>query len=190
MGLAPGEVFVQRNVGNQALHNDMNSQSCIEYAVKTLKVKTILVCGHYNCGAVRAALQLPSRTPGLVNCWISDIREARNQAASELEALDTEDAVARLCELNVLRQVRGVGGRWGVKGAQHTPCREGRGAPCREGRRGGGASSQRRGWPASRAADAAAAGRPPARPLQVFHVCTSPVVQSAWAEGAELQVVG
>ncbi|GBF97427.1 carbonic anhydrase [Raphidocelis subcapitata] len=128
MGLSPGEVFVQRNVGNQAGHTDMNLMACLEYAVKTLKVKTVIVCGHYNCGAVRAALELPSRTPGLVNCWISDIREARNQAAAELEALGPDDAVARLCELNVLRQV--------------------------------------------------------------FHVCTSPVVQSAWAEGTELHIWG
>lgn len=128
LGLAPGEIFVQRNVGNQALHTDMNLMSCLEYAVKSLKVKTIMVCGHYNCGAVKAALELPSRTPGLVNCWISDIREARNQAARELASLDPAERVSRLCELNVLRQV--------------------------------------------------------------FHICTSPVVQSAWADGQELHVWG
>ncbi|GBG00254.1 carbonic anhydrase [Raphidocelis subcapitata] len=128
MGLAPGEVFVQRNVGNQAGHTDMNVMACIEYAVKSLGVKTILVCGHYNCGAVRAALTMPARTPGVVNCWISDIREARNQAAAELAELDEDAAVSRLCELNVMRQV--------------------------------------------------------------FNVCTSPVVQEAWADGKELHVQG
>eukprot|EP00879_Flechtneria_rotunda_P033498 GHRR01037110.1.p1 GENE.GHRR01037110.1~~GHRR01037110.1.p1 ORF type:complete len:273 (+),score=102.38 GHRR01037110.1:180-998(+) len=70
-----------------------------------LQVKTIILCGHYNCGAVKAALQLPHTTPGLVNCWISDIRECRNQAEAELRGLDPEQQLARLCELNVLRQV-------------------------------------------------------------------------------------
>lgn len=105
LGLAPGEIFVQRNVGNQAMHTDMNLMSCLEYAVNVLKVKTVILCGHYGCGAVRAALELPHATPGLVNCWISDIRECRNQAGAELRGLDPEQALARLCELNVLRQV-------------------------------------------------------------------------------------
>eukprot|EP00775_Hariotina_reticulata_P003943 gene3943-4197_t len=104
LGLQPGEVFVQRNVGNQAMHTDMNLMSCLEYAVKSLKVKTIILCGHYNCGAVKAALQLPHTTPSLVNCWISDIRDCRNQAEQELQQLDAEQQLARLCELNVLRQ--------------------------------------------------------------------------------------
>ncbi|KAF6266235.1 carbonic anhydrase [Scenedesmus sp. NREL 46B-D3] len=105
LGMAPGEIFVQRNVGNQAMHTDLNLMACLEYAVKSLKVKTIILCGHYNCGAVKAALQLPHTTPGLVNCWISDIRECRNQAEAELRGLQPEQQLARLCELNVLRQV-------------------------------------------------------------------------------------
>eukprot|EP00879_Flechtneria_rotunda_P012258 GHRR01012804.1.p1 GENE.GHRR01012804.1~~GHRR01012804.1.p1 ORF type:complete len:125 (+),score=21.61 GHRR01012804.1:180-554(+) len=60
-----------------------------------LQVKTIILCGHYNCGAVKAALQLPHTTPGLVNCWISDIRECRNQAEAELRGLDPEQQLAR-----------------------------------------------------------------------------------------------
>jgi carbonic anhydrase len=59
------------------------------------QVKTIILCGHYNCGAVRAALQLPHCTPGLVNCWISDIRECRNQAEKELIDLDPEQQLAK-----------------------------------------------------------------------------------------------
>lgn len=105
MGLAPGEVFTQRNVGNQATHSDMNAMSCLEYAVTELKVKSIITCGHYGCGAVKAALRLPSKTQGLVNCWISDIRECRNQHFKELKALgSTEEQVNKLCELNVIRQ--------------------------------------------------------------------------------------
>ncbi|KAF8057869.1 can [Scenedesmus sp. PABB004] len=119
LDMSPGEIFVQRNVGNQAMHTDMNLMSCLEYAVKALKVKTIILCGHYNCGAVKAALQLPHATPGLVNCWISDIRECRNQAEDELRGLDPEQQLARLCELNVLRQLFHVAtspvvaGAWG-----------------------------------------------------------------------------
>ncbi|PNW79196.1 hypothetical protein CHLRE_09g405750v5 [Chlamydomonas reinhardtii] len=105
LGLQPGEVFVQRNVGNQATHTDLNVMSCLEYSVKELKVKNVIVCGHYGCGAVKAALKLPSKTTNLVNCWISDIRECRNQHRAELMQLDDHQAqVDRLCELNVLRQ--------------------------------------------------------------------------------------
>ncbi len=68
---------MQRNVGNQASHTDLNVMSCLEYAVSVLKVKAVILCGHYGCGAVKAALKLPSKTSGLVNCWISDIRECR-----------------------------------------------------------------------------------------------------------------
>ncbi|KAG2438275.1 hypothetical protein HYH02_010973 [Chlamydomonas schloesseri] len=105
LGLQPGEVFVQRNVGNQATHTDLNCMSCLEYSVKELQVKNVIVCGHYGCGAVKAALKLPSKTTNLVNCWISDIRECRNQHRAELMGLEGLEAqVDRLCELNVLRQ--------------------------------------------------------------------------------------
>ncbi|KAG2500833.1 hypothetical protein HYH03_001595 [Edaphochlamys debaryana] len=105
LGLAPGEVFVQRNVGNQATHTDLNCMSCLEYAVKELKVKNVIVCGHYGCGAVKGALTLPYTAPiHLVNCWISDIRECRNQHRDELMQLSGVAQVDRLCELNVLRQ--------------------------------------------------------------------------------------
>lgn len=72
-----------------------NSQTPISIICITLQVKTIILCGHYNCGAVKAALQLPHTTPGLVNCWISDIRECRNQAEKELRNLDAEQQLAR-----------------------------------------------------------------------------------------------
>ena len=104
VGLEPGEVFVQRNVGNQCMHTDMNVMSCLEYAVTVLKVKVIICCGHYGCGAVKGALTMPSKAPGLVNLWISDIRECRNQHCDELSELPLNDQIDRLCELNVMRQ--------------------------------------------------------------------------------------
>eukprot|EP00798_Chlamydomonas_sp_ICE-L_P008116 gene8116-1364_t len=115
LGLDPGEVFVQRNVGNQ-------------FSVTALGVSTIIVCGRGKCGAVKAALTLPSKTPGMTNCWIADIRESRNQHMKELTALPFEQQVEKLCEYNVLRQV--------------------------------------------------------------YHVCTSPIVQQWWDEGKEMNVYG
>eukprot|EP00798_Chlamydomonas_sp_ICE-L_P008111 gene8111-1357_t len=101
LGMDPGEIFVQRN----AIHRDMNCMSCIEFSVTVLGVNTIIVCGHYKCGAVKAALTLPSKTPGMTNCWIADIREARNQHRDDLVLLSEEKQVEKLCEYNVLRQV-------------------------------------------------------------------------------------
>eukprot|EP00887_Chlorella_sp_A99_P005685 scaffold1.g5685.t1 len=108
IGLGPGEVFVQRNVGNLATHKDMNVMSCMEYAVGVLKVKHICVVGHYNCGAVKAALTLPCKTPGLVNLWINDIRDTRNKNTRLLRALKGDAQVNKLVELNVIRQVFNV----------------------------------------------------------------------------------
>ncbi|GAB4813910.1 hypothetical protein N2152v2_000956 [Parachlorella kessleri] len=108
LGLGPGEVFVQRNVGNLATHKDLNCMSCLEYAVNVLKVKHIIVCGHYNCGAVRAALTMPSKTPGLVNLWITDIRDTRDKHVDVLRRLKGDAQVDKLVELNVMRQVFNV----------------------------------------------------------------------------------
>lgn len=109
LGLKPGEVFVQRNVGNLATHKDLNCMACLEYAVEHLNVKHIIVCGHYNCGAVQAALTMPSRTGGIVNLWIQDIRNVRNQHADELQAIDdSQEQWDRLVELNVVSQLYNV----------------------------------------------------------------------------------
>lgn len=109
LGLAPGEVFVQRNVGNLATHKDMNAMACLEFAVDVLKVKHIIICGHLNCGAVKGALTLPANTKGLVNLWISDIRDTRNRYQESLTALSTlQERWDRLCELNVVRQLYNV----------------------------------------------------------------------------------
>jgi carbonic anhydrase len=109
LGMGPGEVFVQRNVGNLATHKDMNVMSCLEYAVSALKVKHVIVCGHYRCGAVRAALSLPNKSAGLVNLWIQDIRDVRDKNVDLLRALPTmKEREEKLVELNVMRQVFNV----------------------------------------------------------------------------------
>lgn len=109
LGLAPGEVFVHRCVGNLATHKDLNAMTCLEYAVDALKVKHIIVCGHYGCGAVKGALSLQAREKGLVNLWISDIRDTRNKHEVELKAIeDPQQRWDRLCELNVERQLYNV----------------------------------------------------------------------------------
>jgi carbonic anhydrase len=109
LGLAPGEVFVQRNVGNLAVPRDMNAMACLEYAVDVLKVKHVIVCGHYGCGAVKGALELPAAAGGFVAHWISDIRATRDRHAAALRGLPSQTARwDRLCELNVVHQVFNV----------------------------------------------------------------------------------
>ncbi|HEX5010256.1 MAG TPA: carbonate dehydratase [Planctomycetota bacterium] len=107
VGLAPGEVFVHRNVGNVVARGDLNGQSVLQFAVDVLKVRHVIVCGHYGCGGVLAALD--QRSLGLVDGWIQHIREVRTRHAALLGALmDRDQVAARLCELNVLEQVTHV----------------------------------------------------------------------------------
>eukprot|EP00884_Botryococcus_braunii_P013967 jgi/Botrbrau1/22571/Bobra.176_1s0004.4 len=109
LGLAPGEVFVHRNVGNLVTHKDMNAMAALEFSVDVLQVKHIIICGHYNCGAVKGALTLPAKEKGLVNLWISDIRDVRNRHEGVLKGIDNFQAKwDRLCELNVVRQMYNV----------------------------------------------------------------------------------
>lgn len=105
MGCDPGEVFVHRNVGNQVLHSDMNVMSAIEFSVGTLGVSHIIVCGHYNCGAVKGALLFPSKAQGVTNLWIQGIRECRNDHADLLRDMPFDEQYDRLVELNVVKQV-------------------------------------------------------------------------------------
>ena len=103
-GLAPGEVFVHRNVANLVIHTDLNMLSVLQYAVDVLGIRDIMVCGHYGCGGVRAALQ--AKPLGLIDNWLRHIQDLARQSRAELDALQSEDArVARLCELNVIEQV-------------------------------------------------------------------------------------
>lgn len=107
IGKLPGEVFVHRNVANIVVHSDLNSLSVIQFAVDVLQVKHIIVCGHYSCGGVRAALM--GERLGLVDNWlrhVQDVKE-RHRAALDAEPDDTS-RWARLCELNVIDQVLNV----------------------------------------------------------------------------------
>jgi carbonic anhydrase len=100
MGLEPGEVFVHRNVANLVVNTDLNVHSVIEYAVEHLKVKHVIVCGHYGCGGVNAAMS--SRDLGLLNPWLREIRDVFRLHKKELIAIDDEQERAkRLVELNV-----------------------------------------------------------------------------------------
>ena len=103
MGLAPGEVFVHRNIANMIINIDLNSMSVVEYAVEHLKVNHIVVCGHYNCGGVKAAMQ--SADLGLLNPWLRCIRDVYRLHKEELNAIDDQEMkYDRLIELNVQEQ--------------------------------------------------------------------------------------
>jgi len=106
--MLPGELFVHRNVANLVIHTDMNCLSVLQYAVEILKVKHIIVCGHYGCGGVSAALE--SNPHGLIDNWLGHIRDIHKRRFAELSALSTaEERVNRLCGLNVIEQVKNVG---------------------------------------------------------------------------------
>ncbi len=105
-GLAPGEVFVHRNVANVVAETDFNVLAVIQYAVDVLKVSNIIVCGHYGCGGVQAALE--NFRHGMIDNWLAGIRAISRVHRQELDALPPHAAVNRLCELNVLAQARHV----------------------------------------------------------------------------------
>lgn len=106
-GLKPGEVFVHRNVANVVVHTDLNCLSVMQYAIEVLKVRHIIVCGHYGCGGVRAALEGPSL--GLIDNWLRHIQDVRDRHIGFLSALPDDTARwCALCELNVIEQVRNV----------------------------------------------------------------------------------
>ena len=103
MGLMPGDVFVHRNVANVVVHADFNSLSVIHFAVEYLKVKHIIVCGHYGCGGIRAAME--SKDLGILNPWLRNIRDVYRIHKKELDAISDEDKrYDRLVELNVQEQ--------------------------------------------------------------------------------------
>jgi carbonic anhydrase len=106
-GLEPGEVFVHRNVANLVYPADLNCMSVLQFAVETLKVRHIIVCGHYGCGGVRAVLD--GSQSGLVEHWLAPVRDLYRRHHADLAALPSEEArVDRVCELNVRAQVESV----------------------------------------------------------------------------------
>jgi carbonic anhydrase len=107
VGLAPGELFVHRNVANIVVHSDLNCLSVLQYAVDVLKVDHVIVCGHYGCGGVRAAYLKSSL--GLIDNWLRHVRDVHDRHRGLIERGDGEDAaIDRLCERNVIDQVHHV----------------------------------------------------------------------------------
>jgi carbonic anhydrase len=107
VGLLPGELFVHRNVANIVVHTDLNCLSVLQYAVDVLKVKHVIVCGHYGCVGVRAALD--DAKLGLIDNWLRHVQDVHKKHRAAIDAIDgVETRLARLCELNVLEQVRNV----------------------------------------------------------------------------------
>ena len=106
VGLIPGDIFVHRNVANLVVHTDFNCLSVLQYAVDVLKVKHVIVCGHYGCGGVEAALQ--DQQFGLIDNWLGHIKDIVYKHREELSGLNEHDKSARLCELNVLEQADNV----------------------------------------------------------------------------------
>lgn len=105
--VVPGEVFVHRNVANLVVHSDLNCLSVIQFAVDVLRVRHVIVCGHYGCGGVLAALR--DERLGLVDNWLRHIQDVRDRHREALDGLDGEPSRhARLCELNVVEQVGNV----------------------------------------------------------------------------------
>ena len=107
LGLLPGEIFVHRNVANVVVHSDLNCLSVIQFAVDVLKISDIIVCGHYGCGGVAAAMR--DDKLGLIDNWLRHVQDVRNRNRDELSDLKDEHArMLRLCELNVLSQAINV----------------------------------------------------------------------------------
>ena len=106
-GLAPGEVFVHRNVANLVVHTDLNCLSVLQFAIDLLHVRHVIVCGHYGCSGIQAALS--SQNVGLADNWLRHVEDVREHNARELAAIaDPVKRARRLCELNVHEQVRHV----------------------------------------------------------------------------------
>jgi carbonic anhydrase len=103
----PGEIFIHRNVANLVIHTDLNLLSVLQYAVEVLKVEHIVVCGHYGCGGVKAALSRNSL--GLINKWLRHIKDVYRFHQAEIDAMPTEEArVNKLIECNIVEQVNNL----------------------------------------------------------------------------------
>jgi carbonic anhydrase len=108
VGLKPGELFVHRNVANLVNHTDINCLSVIQFAVEVLRVEHIIVCGHYGCGGVQAALEM--RRHGLIDNWLRHIQDTAHLHSNLLASIEDEgERLDKLCELNIAEQVVNVG---------------------------------------------------------------------------------
>jgi carbonic anhydrase len=107
IGLLPGEIFVHRNIANLVVHTDLNCLSVIQYAVDVLKIKHIIVCGHYGCGGIKAAWE--NKEHGLIDNWLLNIKDIYRYHQETIDALSNEaEKISLLCELNVAEQVANV----------------------------------------------------------------------------------
>ena len=107
VGLDPGELFVHRNVANVVVHTDLNCLSVLQFAVDVLQVRHVILCGHYGCGGVRAAMDRQSH--GMIDNWLRHVQDVERDHHRELRAIaDDKARVDRLCELNVVEQVRNI----------------------------------------------------------------------------------
>ncbi len=106
VGLDPGELFVHRNVANMVVASDLNLLSVLQYAVEILEVRHVIVCGHYGCGGIAAAVERVEL--GLIDNWLLPIKHIWLRHAEELDALDDDAHLDRLCELNVIQQAHNV----------------------------------------------------------------------------------
>lgn len=107
VGLLPGEVFVHRNVANMVVHTDFNCLTVLQYAIEMLKIKHVIVVGHYNCGGVQAAYE--NADNGMIDNWLRNIKDVQHAHRERINELEDEEArVDLLCELNVMTQVANV----------------------------------------------------------------------------------
>lgn len=106
VNLPPGEVFVHRNIANVVVHTDINCLSVIQFAVEVLMIKHIIVCGHYGCGGIKAAME--NQGYGIIDNWLCHIRDVSRFNAAKLKGLQHDKKFDLLCELNVIEQVKNV----------------------------------------------------------------------------------
>ncbi|MCK4874145.1 MAG: carbonate dehydratase [Phycisphaerales bacterium] len=107
VGAQPGELFVHRNIANIVVHTDLSCLSVLQYAVDVLKVPHIIICGHYRCGGITAAMS--AQPHGLIDNWLLEIKDLYRDHRDELDAIEDQAArIDRMCELNVVRQVENV----------------------------------------------------------------------------------
>ena len=107
VGLLPGEIFVHRNIANLVVHTDLNCLSVIQFAVEVLRVKHIIVCGHYGCGGIRAAME--DKDHGLIDNWLRNIKDTSRLHQNKLDATESlDEREDLLCELSVIEQVANV----------------------------------------------------------------------------------